>query len=120
MQMIIHEKGAEKAAEILDENIIINKVQDALNIMADAGYHDARNIILHERNLNPEFFNLRSGLAGDILQKFVNYRVKIAIVGDFSKYESKNLKDFIYECNKGKLIFFIPDIEKAKEKLFKQ
>jgi hypothetical protein len=118
MQIILHENGAEKAAEILSDCIVINKVQDALDLMANASYMDARNIILHEKNLNPEFFNLSSRLAGDILQKFTNYQVKVAIIGDFSKYTSKSLKDFIYECNKGRMIFFIPDIEQAKEKLF--
>jgi hypothetical protein len=46
-------------------------------------------------------------MAGEILQKFSNYRVKLAIVGDFSKYSSKSLADFIYESNKGKHINFV-------------
>ena len=64
-------------------------------------------------NLHPDFFNLRTGLAGDILQKFSNYKVQLAIVGGFSKYQSKSFRDFIYESNKSKLIFFVPDIDSA-------
>ncbi|BBI34059.1 hypothetical protein KCTCHS21_34580 [Cohnella abietis] len=52
-----------------------------------------------------------------ILQKFINCRVKIAIVGDFSVYSSNSLKDFIRESNQGKDIFFQPDEEQAIAKL---
>ena len=54
---------------------------------------------------------------GDILQKFINYQVKLAIVGDFSVYENQSLRDFIYESNKGKDIFFLPNEQQAVEKL---
>ncbi len=53
-----------------------------------------------------KFFILSSGLAGDVLQKFVNYRFRIAVYCDFSKYASKPLKDFIRESNRGKDVFF--------------
>jgi hypothetical protein len=76
-------------------------------------------IIIKEKNLAPDFFNLKSGLAGDILQKCVNYRMKLAIVGKFDKYNSKSLKAFIIECNRGNQFFFVPDIPKAKEMLVK-
>jgi hypothetical protein len=72
-----------------------------------------RKVILHEKNINPEFFNLSSGLAGEVLQKFTNYRVMLAIVGDFDKYESESLKAFIYESNKGNHINFLSEISDA-------
>ena len=54
-----------------------------------------------------DFFDLKNGIAGEILQKFSNYRVSLIIVGDFSKYASKSLNDFIYESNKGRHINFV-------------
>ena len=60
---------------------------------------------------------LSSGLAGEILQKYINYGGKIAIYGDFSHYTSKPLKDFIYESNKGKDVFFVATKEEAVQKL---
>ena len=39
--------------------------------------------------------------------------IQLAIVGDFSKYTSKSLKDFIFESNKGKFINFIASKEEA-------
>ena len=54
-----------------------------------------------------------------IIQRFVNYGGRIAIYGDYSHYTSKPLKDFIYESNKGKDIFFVSSLEEAVEKLTK-
>ncbi|MCY9698286.1 DUF4180 domain-containing protein [Paenibacillus alginolyticus] len=64
-----------------------------------------------------DFFDLKTRLAGEILQKFINYHVKVAIVGDFSGFSSESLKDFIFECNKGKDIFFLSNEEEAIDKL---
>lgn len=63
------------------------------------------------------FFVLSTGLAGEILQKFINYGVRFAIYGDFSKYTSKPLKDFMYESNKGKDVYFQPTVSLAVDKL---
>ncbi|PHD99048.1 hypothetical protein COF43_15045 [Bacillus toyonensis] len=75
------------------------------------------NFIDRKSLISEDFFDLKTGLAGDILQKFINYKVKIAIVGDFSMYTSKSLKDFIYECNKGNNIFYLATEQQAIEKL---
>lgn len=74
-------------------------------------------LAVHKHCFKEEFFDLKTGLLGEILQKFANYRCKLAIMGDFSTYASKSLRDFIYECNSGKDIFFVENIESAKEKL---
>ena len=71
-------------------------------------------MIIDKSNITEEFFDLKTKLAGEILQKYVNYQVKLAIVGDFDGYSSKSLKDFIYECNNGKHVFFV----KQKRKRF--
>lgn len=60
---------------------------------------------------------LNSGLAGKILQKYINYGGKIAIYSDFSRYTSKPLKDFIRENNEGKDVFFVATKEEAVRKL---
>jgi hypothetical protein len=102
-------------AVIENEGLLITEVQDALDLMVNAGYSGAGCIIIREEHLSEDFFNLRSGLAGEILQKFSNYRMKLAIVGDFSKYQGKSLRDFIYESNKTGRIIFTDTIEKAIE-----
>lgn len=78
---------------------------------------DCDRIIVDKAIVPEEFFDLSTGLAGSNLQKFVNYRMKIAFVGNFSIYQSKSLRDFIYESNKGKDVFFVDSEEQALEKL---
>ena len=103
---------------ISGNEIVITDVQSALDFMATVNYEvGCYRIILNKSAICEDFFHLKTRLAGEILQKFINYRVKIAIVGDFSVYESKSLKDFIYESNKGKDIFFLPNEKQAIEKL---
>lgn len=100
-------------ALIVSNDTIINTTQDAVDLLMNCRYQGADSIILHEHNLPVEFFYLKTGLAGDILQKFSTYGSRLAIVGDFSKHESKSLRDFIYESNKGRRINFVSSVEEA-------
>lgn len=75
------------------------------------------NIALNKDVITDDFFVLSSCLAGEILQKFINYGVRLAIYGDLSVYTSKPLRDFIYESNKGKDFYFQPDDESAVARL---
>ena len=84
------------------------------------GLLQADRFIISEKNLKEDFFELRNKIAGNIFQKIINYRMKLAIVGDFDKYESKSLKAFIYECNRGKDIFFTESIDEAVTMLSKE
>jgi hypothetical protein len=112
-----HQNTDTPIAELCDENIIISKTQDALDLFGDLIPTDCNRIIIAESHFHPDFFNLSTGVAGDILQKFSNYSLKLAIVGDFTKYDSKSLQDFIRESNKGNRIFFVQNIEDALNKL---
>lgn len=118
MNITIDEQGNSKVSIIESDEIIINNVQDALDLMASVRYtDDADKLIIDKSNITEEFFELKTKLAGDILQKYVNYQVKLAIVGDFDVYDSKSLRDFIYECNNGKHFFFLKTKEEALQKL---
>lgn len=115
MQFKIHKFNRIQIAELITEGTLISNVQDALDLMGNADYHGARKIIIKTEHLAPAFFDLKTGLAGEILQKFSIYNVSLAIVGDFIKYQSKSLKDFIRESNKKKRILFVDTIDKVKE-----
>lgn len=105
-------------AVIGDSEILITDVQSALDLIATVNYEAGCNrIVLNKSAICEDFFNLKTRLAGEILQKFINYHVKIAIIGDFSEYTSNNFKDFIYESNKGKDLFFMSDEQQALHKL---
>lgn len=98
--------------------VIINSVQDALDLMATITYaHGCYKAVLDQANITEAFFRLQTGLAGEILQKFTNYRFVIAIVGSFDQVESKSLRDFIYESNQGKQVFFVKDRQSALDRL---
>ena len=101
-----------KAAELEIEDRM-DSVQAALDLMATASYEGCSALMVPKESLPETFFQLRTGFAGEVLQKFSNYKMKLAIIGDFGGYQSKSLKDFIYECNKGKQVFFKATREEA-------
>ena len=105
-------------ALIESDEIVISDTQSALDLIATVQYVvDCDKLIVNKASVAEDFFVLSSGIAGEILQKFINYRKKIAIVGDYSTYTSKPLKDFIYESNNGNSIYFVGSIEEALLKL---
>ncbi len=94
-------------ALVESDEVLIFNVQSALDMMMSVCYQaDTDRIALPKSAVAEDFFILSSGLAGDVLQKFVNYGVKLAIYGDFSRYTSKPLRDFIVESNCGNHVFF--------------
>ncbi|HPA92332.1 MAG TPA: DUF4180 domain-containing protein [Petrotogaceae bacterium] len=118
MKISIIKSDGINIAMVENEDILIKDVQSALDLAVNILYeYDCSRIIIRKELVIRDFFILSSRLAGDILQKYSNYKIKIAIVGDYSKYTSKPLKDFIYESNKGKDFFFVSTVEEAIDKL---
>ena len=117
MEFKIHNNNNRCIAELITPGVCIRDVQDAVDLLGNASYQEAQNIIIRKENLSSDFFELKTGFAGEILQKFSNYRMKLAIVGDFSEYKSKSLNDFIYESNKQGLINFMQNVDEAIRKL---
>lgn len=113
MQIKPHATSNTPIAEILADGLIIRSAEDGLDLLGNIYYQGFDKVILHQSNLTPDFFDLKNGLAGEILQKFSNYRVRLALVGDFSLYPSKSVADFIYESNKGRHINFVSSTEEA-------
>lgn len=100
------------------DKILITDQQSALDLAMTLQYENQCNrIIISKENIAEDFFKLSTGFAGEILQKFINYHIKFAIVGNFSIYTSKPLHDFIYESNKGDSIFFVSTEEEAIQRL---
>ncbi|MDG5473141.1 DUF4180 domain-containing protein [Jeotgalibacillus sp. ET6] len=105
-------------ALVTSASILLSDQQSALDfVMTISSETASERIALNKEAISEDFFKLHTGLAGEILQKFINYNIKFAIVGDFSSYTSKPLKDFIYECNKGHHIFFVSTDQEAVERL---
>ncbi|HEV7382651.1 MAG TPA: DUF4180 domain-containing protein [Dyadobacter sp.] len=113
MQILSHTSNRKTVAEVLADEIVITDAETALDLLGNIYYQNFDALILHEKNLTPDFFNLKTGIAGEILQKFSNYRIRLAIVGDFAPYQSKSIRDFIFESNKQGHINFVDSVEKA-------
>lgn len=106
MKIETHNINGKKIAEIITNKIILKTTEDGLDLLGNLYYQGYDKIIIHEKNIIPDFFDLKTKIAGDILQKFAQYRMPLIIIGDFSKFKSKSLNDFIFESNKGKQINF--------------
>lgn len=104
-------------AELIDLDYVIGETQDVLDLMVNTGSETCDRIIIYERNLDPRFFDLKTKFAGEILQKFSNYNFRLAIIGDFSKFKSKSLHDFILESNRTGRIYFVDNLELALKRL---
>lgn len=114
---VIKKNNIETAVVRCDE-LLITDVQSALDLIMTVQYETGcTNIAINKEAVINDFFILSTGLAGEILQKFINYGVRFAIYGDFSKYTSKPLKDFMYESNHGKDVYFQPTASLAVDKL---
>lgn len=110
MNLNTFEAGKETVAEVLEDGVVISSVQDALDLLATAYYQEGAScLMLFGKNMLPDFFDLRTGVAGEILQKYTNYGMRIVIVGDFGSLESRSFKAFILESNRGKQVAFMPD-----------
>ena len=92
---------------------------DATEVIGDAFAHEAQTIVIPVERLPDEFFELRSGYAGEVTQKFANYRLRLAIVGDVAERvaESESLTAWVAESNRGTQLWFAPTFAEITERL---
>lgn len=91
----------------------------ATDVIGDAWYQRAAWVAVPVDRLTDDFFRLRTRVAGDIVQKFATYHLKLAVVGDISRHTeaSSALRDFVHECNQGTQVWFVPDSEALRARL---
>lgn len=91
----------------------------ALDLIAAASSADADWVVLSVEGLAGDFFSLRSGIAGEFVQKFVNYGRRLAIVGDVSRHveASTAFRDFVREANRGAQLWFVADVGELGRRL---
>ncbi len=97
----------------------IRTEEDALILIGAAMEHDARFVVIPVARLAPEFFDLRTGVAGALVQKFVNYHLRLAVLGDVSGHtaRSRAFADFVMESNRGRTAWFLADREDLERQL---
>lgn len=116
MEIIKEKEGL--VAVVLGEQKLITDAQSALDLAMTVKYETgAQRFAIPKKLVAEDFFILSSGMAGEILQKYINYRIRMAVWGDFSRYASKPLHDFIYESNQGRDFFFVETREESVQRL---
>lgn len=94
-------------------------VRDFTDLIGDAMSEGVSFLAIPVDRIGDDFYRLRSGLAGEVLQKLVNYRFKLAIVGDVSKWvaESNAFRDLLIELERGTDVFVVPDLSALAKRL---
>ncbi len=109
MELNLIEVDHHTIAEVVADGVAVNDIRDALDVIAEANYHGASCVMMQTEHLNRDFFDLRTGLAGEILQKCANYRMRLAVVGAVEQFGSNSFNAFVVECNRGDSVFFEAD-----------
>lgn len=93
--------------------------RDAVNLIGESGGPGASFIVIPIERLGDDFFRLQTRIAGEVIQRFAMYQVRLAIVGDISRHvaESKSLRDFVYESNRGNQCWFVADLDELSKRL---
>ncbi|MEU6293814.1 DUF4180 domain-containing protein [Streptomyces erythrochromogenes] len=93
--------------------------REALDCIGNASYQGAEWAVIPVERFDEAFFRLSTRVAGEIIQKFVQYRVGIVVLGDISRHTeaSTALRDFVRECNRGRQTWFIADVEELRDRL---
>ena len=96
--------------------------RQAIEMISEAAAHRAELVIISVERLSDEFFQLKTRVAGEILQKFVTYRKRVVILGEISKHlnGSSALRDFVRECNSGFQVWFLTSVTELEQKLLAQ
>ncbi len=80
----------------------ITRIEDAMDLVAACFEHDAERVLLESRVLPAAFFELSSGFAGEFLQKFSNYRIKLAAVFPSEDGYGDRFREFLQEAKRGR------------------
>ena len=107
-RFISHTIGKAMVAEVSANDMLLTVPEDANDLLGNAYYQGFDGMIISADKISPRFFDLKTRLAGETLQKFSTFQMRLAIVGDFSTFTSESLKSFVYESNRGNLIHFSP------------
>lgn len=95
---------------------------DGNDVIGEAFSVEAELVAIPVERLGSSFLRLETRLAGTIFQKFVNYHLRCAIIGDIAPLleGSKALRDFVRETNKGRSIWFVDDLNALRAKLARE
>lgn len=115
----IEELHGQRIAFCAVQGPLLRTGRDATDLIGETRSAGASTVVVPLERLDPAFFELRTGVAGEFVQKFVNYGVGLVILGDTSGLaaRSKALHDFIYESNRRGSVGFLANRQELEERL---
>jgi hypothetical protein len=98
---------------------VLRDDRDAVDLIGEALGRGVELVLLPVPRLADEFFTLSTGIAGAIIQKFVNYRLRLAVIGDISAHLARSaaLRDLVRETNRGRQLWLLPTREELEQRL---
>ena len=98
---------------------LLRSEDDARDLIQETFGTDIRLAVVPVERLDPEFFELRTGVAGAFVQKLVQYRLRLVVVGDISAQTAASdaLRDWVREVNRGRDILFVDDLAALEARL---
>lgn len=120
MNTILHDTPTGRYLECDPQSGLIQSEADALDLVAACGENETANLLIHAANLPEAFYDLRTGLAGAVLLKFTNYRIRAAAVLDLARSSQGRFGEFALETNRRNDFRIYPDRESAVAWLVKR
>jgi len=119
MSGTVFERGGLRVLLLDVDGPVLAKPGDASDLVSAAWEHRADMVVLPVARIGADFFSLRTGLAGEVMQKLVNYRIRFAVLGDIAAQvaASTALRDFVYESNRGSHLWFVADRDDLDRRL---
>ena len=119
MSARLHELHGVRVLEAQADGGPVTGERDAVDLVGLGLEQGAEWVAVPVQRLGEDFFRLANRIAGEVIQKFVNYRMKLAVVGDISAQvqDSKALRDFVYESNRGTHVWFVADLADLEQRL---
>lgn len=114
MNYRVIEKDNKKYIECFSAETLLNTEQDAIDLITACYENNTYLLLIHDQVLSDEFFRLGTGLAGNILQKFINYHIRVGVVLASEQRIKGKFKDALSEFNKGNDCRVFKDIEEAE------
>ncbi|MGA9882225.1 MAG: DUF4180 domain-containing protein [Candidatus Acidiferrales bacterium] len=116
---VTHELHGVRVFELAAEGPKIRTARDAADVMSDAFAQSAQWLAIPVAQLDDDFFRLRTGVAGEVVSKFVAYGMRTAFIGDISQHVagSDSFRDFVREANRGKDFWFVTSLDGLNQRL---
>lgn len=115
----LHDVNGLRVLELDSSGAPIGNYRDALDLIGEAAANRADIVAVPSERLTQGFFDLKTRAAGEMIQKFSTYGVRLAIVGDVSNAveSSTAFRDFVRESNRGTVIWFVDNFELLRGRL---